>query len=213
MWTAKIVFDGSSCTLGKLCKETKVSIKGYPLHHSFKKNELNVVIIGTISGEQNAINKFVKIIQNSDAVKHFEISGNLFVCKYIERKELYIAYSTEIISLEPYTIDIKGIETMLIASFEKEQITRVYKIFNKLYTAKLKFVKQEELTHLSFISKSPKITDIQKDAMIFAANEGYYDFPRRIALQDLAKKKNLSFSTFQAHLRKAEHKLIPFWLK
>ncbi len=51
------------------------------------------------------------------------------------------------------------------------------------------------------------------NAVALAAGEGYYTYPRKSDVQDLAKIAKLSFSTFQEHLRKAENKLIPFTVK
>lgn len=213
MWIAKIEFDGSDCALGSLCKKTEITLKGYPLKYKIENKELVVTIIGTIIGEQKNINSFLEIIRTAKQVKKFENSGNLIVCKYVEKKELKKIYEAELISLEPHTINKNGKEIMIIASFEKKEIMNVYEKFNKLYDAKLKYIKQEPINHISFLSKSPKITTIQNDSILFALNQGYYEFPRKISLQELAKRKKLSFSTFQAHLRKAEIKLIPYWLK
>lgn len=59
----------------------------------------------------------------------------------------------------------------------------------------------------------PRLTTKQRDAIELAITHGYYDYPRKIDVQDLAKLAKLAFSTFQAHLRKAEKKLIPSSLK
>jgi predicted DNA binding protein len=36
-----------------------------------------------------------------------------------------------------------------------------------------------------------------------------YNYPKNIKMEDLAKKVKISYSTFQAHLKKAEGKIIP----
>ena len=97
MWISKIEFDGSSCLLGKICTETKTSIRGYPLNNNYKNNEFNVTIIGTIDGEKNAIDNFIKYIKNLSTIKNFDVSGNLFICEFKEKKELQKIYKAEII--------------------------------------------------------------------------------------------------------------------
>ena len=57
----------------------------------------------------------------------------------------------------------------------------------------------------------PKLTNKQKQAMNLAIKHRYYDYPRKIDVQELAKLSKLSFSTFHAHLRKAEQKLLPYF--
>jgi hypothetical protein len=56
---------------------------------------------------------------------------------------------------------------------------------------------------------APKITVKQRKALELAVHGGYYDYPRKITLEDLAKQMGVSYATYQAHLRKAEQKLLP----
>ena len=49
--------------------------------------------------------------------------------------------------------------------------------------------------------------------MELAINAGYYNYPKKITLPELAKKMKISYSTFQAHLKKAEGKIFPLVLK
>ena len=52
------------------------------------------------------------------------------------------------------------------------------------------------------MGKPKNLTDKQKEAMGLAIKHGYYEYPRKIDVQDLARESKLSFSTFHAHLRK-----------
>jgi predicted DNA binding protein len=49
----------------------------------------------------------------------------------------------------------------------------------------------------------------QKQAMNLAIKNGYYNYPRKTNLDNLAKIAKVSKQTFQENLRKAENKLIP----
>ena len=49
--------------------------------------------------------------------------------------------------------------------------------------------------------------------MQIAINSGYYDYPKKITLPELAEKMQISYSTFQAHLKKAEGRIFPSVLK
>jgi hypothetical protein len=53
-----------------------------------------------------------------------------------------------------------------------------------------------------------KLTPKQRQAILTAYALGYYDVPRRISSEDLAKHLNADKSTVVEHLRKAERKLI-----
>ncbi|MFC1774989.1 helix-turn-helix domain-containing protein [Nanoarchaeota archaeon] len=54
------------------------------------------------------------------------------------------------------------------------------------------------------------MTTKQKRAFELAISNGYYDFPKRIDINKLAKMMGVSFSTYRAHLKKAESKLMRF---
>ncbi len=53
-----------------------------------------------------------------------------------------------------------------------------------------------------------RLTDKQRRVLITAYRFGYYDVPRRISAEELASKLNLVKSTFSAHVRKAERRLL-----
>jgi predicted DNA binding protein len=66
------------------------------------------------------------------------------------------------------------------------------------------------LTDAQFLPHSPLsgLTEKQRRVFITAHNLGYYDLPRRITLAQLAEKLDLVRSTLDAHLRKAERRLL-----
>jgi predicted DNA binding protein len=61
------------------------------------------------------------------------------------------------------------------------------------------------LTHIL-----PKLSAKQRETLNLAVKEGYYNFPRKINLDGLAKLLKLSKPTVQQHLRTAEKKMMPF---
>jgi predicted DNA binding protein len=66
------------------------------------------------------------------------------------------------------------------------------------------------LTDARFSPNSPlaRLTEKQRRVLITAYKLGYYDLPRRIGSEELARKLNLVKSTFVAHRRKAERRLL-----
>ena len=66
------------------------------------------------------------------------------------------------------------------------------------------------LTDAKFLPHSPlsRLTEKQQKVFITAYTLGYYDVPRKISLAQLAEKLDLARSTSDAHLRKAERRLM-----
>ena len=66
------------------------------------------------------------------------------------------------------------------------------------------------LTDAKFLPTSPlaKLTEKQREVIITAYKLGYYDLPRRINSESLAKKLNIGNSTLGEHLSKAERCLL-----
>jgi predicted DNA binding protein len=52
------------------------------------------------------------------------------------------------------------------------------------------------------------LTERQIDALLTAYSNGYYSLPRKANVQDIARKKKVSRTTYQEHLKKAENKLV-----
>jgi hypothetical protein len=65
-------------------------------------------------------------------------------------------------------------------------------------------------THTDFVPNSPlnQLTEKQREAIIAAYKFGYYDTPRKISSEELAKKLDMASSTLVEHLRKGEKRLL-----
>ena len=66
------------------------------------------------------------------------------------------------------------------------------------------------LADANFSPTSPmnQLTEKQREVLIAAYKSGYYDIPRKITTEQLAKKLGLVDSTVVEHLRKAEQRLM-----
>jgi predicted DNA binding protein len=59
-----------------------------------------------------------------------------------------------------------------------------------------------------FLNPVLKLTHQERYAILKAVEEGYYEIPRKMHLQDLSKKTGLSKATLEEYIRKAEMKLM-----
>ena len=83
----------------------------------------------------------------------------------------------------------------------------------KHYSAKILKFKQEKINNISITSIMPSLSKQQYVAFNLAVNNGYYEFPKLITLDDLARLMKISYSTYQEHLKRAESKLLPSLIK
>ena len=88
-----------------------------------------------------------------------------------------------------------------------KQIKKCFEYLKRHARGRYKVV---SLTDARFAPNSPiaRLTEKQRRVLVTAYKLGYYDLPRRIGSEELARKLNLVKSTFVAHRRKAERRLL-----
>ncbi|MFH1823582.1 MAG: helix-turn-helix domain-containing protein [archaeon] len=210
MWVAKLSFDGTKGFIGPLTKKYKVNLFGFPLSYFYKKDWIIVNITGIIIGNNK---KFVSELTKHSRVLDFEINGDFFIGTIKEPIFAKGIYNEKIIHLAPALIDENGLETINISSFNKKELVKVLDALKTKYEVKMHYFEQRKVKNISIIHENPELTDKQKKALHLAIKNGYYKYPRQIGLEKLAKLMKVSYSTYQAHLRKAEQKLIPFFFE
>lgn len=62
--------------------------------------------------------------------------------------------------------------------------------------------------YLSLQELLENLTDKQLNSILLAYENGYYEIPRKITLEELAEKEKINRKTFEEHLRKSENKLM-----
>lgn len=68
------------------------------------------------------------------------------------------------------------------------------------------------LSHLFWHYFTTELTETQQRVLLTALRMGYFEWPRRVRVEDLAKCHGVSKATVTEHLRKAEAKLLKFFL-
>ena len=156
-----------------------------------------------------------------------EIKGNKFsnLLKKIEKHSSVSESSTVSVSSSSVLINVKTLEPLLLALFNREEIILKYpiKIINGI--AEWNFFASRERINALFeelkakgirvelksIGK-PKIkndlTDRQMEILNLALKNGYFEIPRRISLNELAQKLNISPSSLSETLRRIHKKVL-----
>lgn len=90
------------------------------------------------------------------------------------------------------------------------QIRRLLAVLARLSKQSRIRYRVASLGDAKFPPNSPigRLTDKQRRVLITAYRLGYYDVPRKITAEELSKRLNLVKSTFSAHVRKAERRLL-----
>jgi predicted DNA binding protein len=214
MWIAKIKFNPRSdySIFAPMAKEHGISMVGYPVTHYKKKDKNFYVAAGSIFGSEENKKKFVSELKKDKRIIKFENKKNFFIVLYRQEARLSILFDPSVILTKPIVID-KGEEIYEVGFFDKKDLIKYIKDLKKnykgLYEINIEKIYSKKLSSLFLLKMLPDLTDKQREAIDLAIKHGYYNSPRKISVQELAKISGLSFSTFQVHLRKSEEKLIP----
>lgn len=208
MWVGKIKISSEKTLIGNLAKKHKIDVVGYPVSSHKKKNKTISFVVGELFGDEKAKKKFIKDLKKEKRVKHIEIKNNFMSVLLNEPLSLSRFYGLNMIYTQPAFISKEGYEVYSVASWSREDLIDFLHFLEKIRNGKILRLKKEKISNISIMAPFPEMTKKQKEALDLAIKEGYYEYPRKIDVKKLAKKKGLAFSTFQAHLRKAEKKAI-----
>ncbi len=215
MWVAKLVWK-HDCVIGSRCRKYNVTATGFPLDIIEEKGKQYHSYFHVLSGAQKDIEGFVSDLKKDKRTVRLEFEGNtLFHLTAMDADEKVPTthYHKRIFFLKPLVIDTKGYEHWEIASWQKEFLTGFISNMKKdifgLEDFRVEKIHKTKLTDIYFPHVMPSLSASQKAALELACKEGYYDYPRKVELRDLARMSKLSLSTYREHLRKAEKKVMP----
>jgi len=206
----KIKLPSERQLIGKFAVKHGVTVTGYPLSYWKDKKALYVVGAGFVFGEEKKKKAFLKDMIHHPDISDVEVNKDFMIAVIKQPLFTEPAYDPRIIRTKPTVINKNGLHIWELASFNRTLLEKVLKFaIKKLGATMLKF-KEEKITNISFTQLLPRLTDKQKDAIEIAINSGYYEYPKRIKMEKLAKIMGIAYSTYQAHLKKAEGRLVPY---
>ena len=222
MWTAKFMVFDKENELSKILRKNKVKVYYNPINNYIKNKRYYFIMAGLMEGDEEKIRdcfKELKSLKNAKIGRRLElleIEGNFFTLitshTIDSESKLFVrvAYNPSLIHYKPVIWHEDGWEEFNVASMERKDIENLIKIGRTKYKLDLLEFKQSKIKNLGYLTILPELTDKQKKAFELAVKNGYYEYPRQIQLEKLAKISNLALSTYQAHLRKAERRLLPY---
>lgn len=212
MWitTLKIRHD---CTIGNRCKRFKCTSLSLPLNKWHDTKYYYTSHRHTLEGSQRNIMRFIRDLKKDSRIINIEHSGNtIFIVEKRKREDIPTAhYNPRMFFVKPVFVDIDGAELWEVASLEKRILIKFISDLKneKGMEVKLNKIQNVNLNDVYFPRIMPNLSNRQKECFHLAVANGYYAYPRNINLQTLARLANISVSTFQEHLRKAEEKFMP----
>jgi len=213
MWILKFQFDGSKIFFGSLAKKFKISLTGYPVSRYEKGKKIFVNQVGEIIGNEKAKSKAIKYLKKSKYFVNLEVNKNFINLLIKEDKKFAPFYNPNFIYISPIRIDDSGKYSYHLGSWKKENFSKLLEFLEKNYDVRIFNIRQERIKNVSITGIEPDLTEKQRNAYELAVKEGYYEYPKKIKIKNLAKLFGISYSTFQQHLKYAEKKISEFFVK
>jgi len=215
MWYLKVRYKHNDCLFtDKIC-ELGLSLFHYYLGSYEKEGYVYVTAFQKLEGDEKQIKKYVSHLRDARQVMKLEVyEHSVFVLAMHkkERRAYHSLYDPKFVYPAPAIVDKEGFEVVEVAFWEKsplqELISEVKKDKATVHFEILKFV-QKDMDDLYITRLLPRLAPQQRKAIQLAYEQGYYTFPRKIGLEELASLAKVSKQTFREHLRRAETKLLP----
>lgn len=214
MWITKLQLKHQDCPIVNRCQKFNLIVLSYPSTWYHKKGiKFATTTCYFQSNDENAKTKFIEDLKADKRISNLEVSGDIFTYEIDLGKEgehVMLYHTKEIFFVKPVINHYDGHEYWEVASWKREEITRFIKSLREhMDICNMMKLENSPLTDIYFPNVMPKLSKSQKNALELAYKQGYYSYPRKIKLEQLAKLSKLGTSTFQEHLRKAELKLLP----
>lgn len=222
MWICEFKILSKDNKIVELISECNLTAFYYPVNYYEQKGRYYFIAVGILKGEENYKRRFfseikkLKKVNKGRRVELLETENDFFLIISSHSKDeetekfVKIFYNPSIIHVKPVFVSKDDWEEWEIASLERKNIEKIIKIGEKIYELELLKFHQKKIKNFGFITLLPELTEKQERALRLALEHGYYKYPRKTSLDKLSKIAKLSFSTFQAHVKKAENKIISY---
>ncbi|HLD75436.1 MAG TPA: helix-turn-helix domain-containing protein [Candidatus Norongarragalinales archaeon] len=213
MWKMKLKVKHNDCPVVNRCSKFGVDVLSYPSTWYRKGEEKRVNHICFLQGSAEQKTAFLKDFQSDPNLMHLEVEGNLFTYQYRlahggQHVQLY--YNNQMVFVEPVFNSQEGFEYWHVASWDKEVLSKFYAdLLKNMDFLKMLSFGESPLKNVYFPNVMPNLSPKQARAIELAFRLGYYHYPRKITLREMATRSGTSLSTFQENLRKAEIVLLP----
>ncbi len=211
MWTAKFKIWHKNCLLRPRCVKHRVTDFVYLINSWKEKKKFYYTELHILQGSEENKRRFIRDLKKEKSIKRMEQKGNhLFSLNEepIEKQYYSPVFDPRIIQVKPVVQRTDGFEDWELACWDKETLLKIMEV--PVFDVKLIYIIQAKLRDVFMPRIYPKLAPKQREAIELAVKHGYYDYPRKIHLGELAEIAKVRRQTFQENLRRAEKKLMPF---
>ena len=150
----------------------------------------------------------IKTLGNMEILSVLKSIGNKHTCliRYTEAEEAKEQFQESdlglihtiptIISLEKFTISMMG---------ERKNLSDFVEMMRNAGTIRKMSFRRAAYQRADILAV---LTDKQREVMVAAFQNGYYDFPKKISSRQLCQKVSISKPTLLQHMRKAEGRIL-----
>jgi len=212
MWVAtlKIRHD---CIMGNRCRQFRTMSVGMPFSVYTERGVTYAPQIHTLYGRPGDVRAFVASLAGDPRVRHLESDGDtVFLTEVREDKIPSTFYDPRLIMVRPVEVDREGYEYWRVASWDRLAVNAFISKLKKnrdIEEVKVLSLRKTEVRDVYVVHLFPELTGQQKRAIEVALERGYYSWPKRTGLGELAKLMGVSVQTYREHLKRAEEKLMP----
>jgi len=214
MWITKLKLKHEDSPIVNRCVKFNIIVLSYPSSWYGKNGKKFATTTCFFqSNDESQKKKFIEDLKSDRRISRIEVSGDVFTYEINLGKEgehVMLYHNKNIIFVKPTINHFDGYEYWEVASWKREELENFIKALKgHMDTCEILKIENSPLTDVYFPNVMPKLSSHQKTALEIAYRNGYYSYPRKINLEQLAKIAKVGVSTFQEHLRKAELKLLP----
>ena len=214
MWVISLKLRHDDCPIVTRCQKFKLNVLSYPSSW-YEKNGKKFATTTCYFQNSKELQKhqYLKALRADKRITRLEVAGDIFTFEInlgSKGEHVMLYHTRNIFFVKPVVNNLDGHEYWHVAAWTKPELDVFVKnLQKKMDVCEILEVKNSKLTDVYFPNVMPKLTKQQKMAIELAQENGYYEYPRKITLEKLARRATVKLSTFQEHLRKAELKLLP----
>ena len=219
MWYLKFMVKHKGCIYSPYTKKFGITDFTYPMGHVLKGDEVHLSAIHVLQGPPAGVRKYITYLKKHPDILRIEGAGNVFFTLATEKvypEEYQAVYNPELIFVAPIINGKDGCEIWQLASWNREPLQELIALSKRssiVIEFRLLEFRRKVIHDVYVASLVPKLSPQQFEALRIAYEEGFYQFPKKTDLNQLARMMKKSKATVQEHLKKAEAKMMPFLLQ